>query len=119
MPSVSRAELLAPLSPHIGNRLLDDDITLEPGAAAVLGRFFAVLTDRGERLDTPSRAAFELAAKSESTLATLLRALARHVPEVGTAAARELRAEWYARRPGRSGGRRRGRAAPAAHAPAQ
>jgi len=93
-------------------------VALEPGAAAVLGRFFATLADRGERLDAPSRATFETVARSESTFATLLRALERHVPEVGTAAARALRAEWYARRPGRAGGRRRGPVGPPAHAPA-
>ncbi len=93
-------------------------MALEPGAAAVLGRFFATLADRGERLDAPSRATFETVARSESTFATLLRVLERYVPEVGTAAARELRAQWYARRPGRSGDRRRGHAAPAARAPA-
>lgn len=118
MPHRTPAEHLAPLPPHIRNRLLGDGVILEPGAAAVLGRFFAALVDRGERVDAPSRATFETVARSESTLATLLRALERHVPEVGTAAARALRAEWYARRPGRAGGRCRDRAGPPAHAPA-
>lgn len=112
------AEFLAPLPPGIRNRLLGEETRLEPGAAAVLGRFFAALAERRERLDAPSRTPFEMAAKSESTLATLLRTLERHVPEVGTAAARALRAEWYARRPGRAGGRRRGRPGPPATAPA-
>lgn len=118
MPRASRADLLAPLPPRIRDRLLDPDVVLEAGAAAVLGRFFAALTAARERMDAPSRASFEAAAASESTLATLLRTLARRVPEVSTAAGRQLRKEWYARRPGRTKVRRRGPAELSQEAPA-
>jgi hypothetical protein len=110
MARASRADLLAPLPARIRDRLLAPDVVFEPGGAAVLGRFFAALTAARERMDAPSRASFEAATASESTLATLLRTLARHVPEVSTAAGRQLRKEWYVRRPGRTKVRRRGRA---------
>jgi hypothetical protein len=55
----------------------------------VVGRFFEILKRRGEPLDAPSRATFDLAATSESTLATLIRALERHAPQVCLAGGRE------------------------------
>ena len=83
---------------------------LEPGAAAAVGRFFAALKQRGEPIAAPSRASFDAAAESEPTLATLLRALEAHAPEVCMAGGREARKAWYARRPKAATPRRRGRA---------
>jgi hypothetical protein len=83
---------------------------LEPGAAAVVGRFFTVLKERGEPIAAPSRCSFDAAAGSEATLATLLRTLQAHAPEVCLAAGREARKAWYAKRPKAGPLRRRGRA---------
>jgi len=73
---------------------------LEPGAAAVVGRFFAAVDARCEPHDAPSVASFRAAARSESTLGKLLRALARYAPDISTAAGRALRKEWYRSRGG-------------------
>lgn len=83
---------------------------LEPGAAAVVGRFFGTLAERGEPIAAPSRASFDAAAASEPTLATLIRTLQAHAPEVCLAGAREARKAWYAERPKTGVPRRRGRA---------
>ncbi len=72
--------------------------TLPPGAAATVGRFFTELRCRKEPLDAPSRGVFLTAAASESTLATLLKALSVHAPEVSTAEGRRLRKEYYKKR---------------------
>jgi len=82
--------------------------TLAPGAAAVVGRFFAAVAAHGESIDAPSRRSFDAAAASEPTLATLLRALAAHAPRVCLAGGREARAVWYARRRQADPPRRRG-----------
>lgn len=78
--------------------MLDCADTLPPGAAAVVGRLFTAMRSRKEPLDAPGPAAFLEAATSESTLATLLRALAIHAPRLSTAAGRQLRKEFYKRR---------------------
>jgi hypothetical protein len=109
--------LLAPAPPDVRARMLAAG-RLEPGAAAAVGRFFAVLRQRGEPGAAPSRACFDAAAASESTLATLLRALGRYAPEVCLAGGREARQAWYARRPRSGAPRRRGRAPLPAEAPA-
>src|SRR5688572_17505894 len=92
------ATLLAPAPAGVRARMLAAD-RLQPGAAAVVGRFFGILAQRGEPFAAPSRAAFDAAAGSEATLATLLRALAAHAPQVCLAGGREARKAWYARRP--------------------
>ena len=83
-------------------RILADRDRLEPGAAAVMARFWTFLQERREPADAPSAAVFTAAAASESTLATLLRALARYAPEIGTAAARDLRRAYYCKRPSKT-----------------
>ncbi len=90
---------LAPAPAAVRRRMLEARETLEPGAAAVVGRFFKALTQRRESFDNPSQALFRTVAKSESTLATLLRALTTYAPEVATTAGRSLRREWYQKRP--------------------
>lgn len=81
----------------VRDRMLADAERLRPGAASVVGRFFAILAARSEAV--PSRAAFDAAAQSEPTLHTLLTALGRYAPEVNIAAGREARKAWYRRRP--------------------
>ena len=103
------ARHLAPAPPAVRSSMLAADL-LDAGAAAVVGRFFEILKRRGEPLDAPSRATFDLAATSESTLATLIRALERHAPQVCLAGGREARKAWYALRPEKGTPRRRGRA---------
>lgn len=100
---------LAPAPAAIRARMLAAD-RLAPGAAAVVGRFFSVLAQRGEPVAAPSCASFDAAAESEPTLATLLRTLEAHAPEVCLAAGREARKGWYARRPKSGAPRRVGRA---------
>jgi hypothetical protein len=77
----------------------EDRGVLEPGAAAVVGRFFAAVARRGESIHAPSAACFEEAAASEATFRTLLRALSRYAPQTSTASAREVSRAWYAQRP--------------------
>lgn len=96
---LSPVEHLAPAPGKVRARMLADSAGLEPGAAAVVGRFCRIVAERGEPIAAPSRASFDLAAKSEPTLGTLLRALATFAPEVCLAGGREARASWYARRP--------------------
>ncbi len=107
------ARHLAPAPAAVRSSMLAADL-LDAGAAAVVGRFFGILKRRGEPLDAPSRATFDLAATSESTLGTLLRALERHAPQVCLAGGREARKAWYALRPEKGTPRRRGRAPAAA-----
>src|SRR5690606_5371348 len=102
---------------RIRARMLAAD-RLEPGAAAVVGRFFAILAQRGEPVAAPSRASFNAAAASEPTLATLLRTLQAHAPEVCLAAGRDARKAWYRKRPKSGTPRRRGRAPLPPQAPA-
>lgn len=106
-PSIEQQ--LAPAPTAVRARMLAAD-RLEPGAAAVVGRFFVVLAQRGEPVAAPSRASFDAAAGSEATLATLLRTLVAHAPEVCLAAGRDARRAWYTRRPKSGAPRRRGRA---------
>ena len=92
-------EHLAPVPAAIRRDMIENRDSLAPGAASVMGRFFAIAKEHHEPTEAPAAESFRVAAASESTLATLLRALDRHAPNVSTAAAREVRAEWYARRP--------------------
>jgi len=73
---------------------------IEPGAIDVLERFYAALRARRRDHDCPPRACFDAAAASESTLATLLRALERYAPEMPLAEGRVARKAWYKRRKG-------------------
>lgn len=93
------ASLLAAAPPEVRSRMLAQASRLEPGAAAVVGRFFAVIGERREPIDAPTRASFDIAARSEPTLGTLLRTLGRYAPEVGLAGGREAKKAWYGRRP--------------------
>lgn len=95
-------EHLAPVPASIRRDMLENRNNLPPGAAAVIGRFFSIVKERHEPIEAPGAESFRAAASSESTLGTLLRALDRHAPDVSTAAARQVRAEWYARRPGKA-----------------
>ena len=88
----------------VRRRMLQEDVELEAGAAAVLGRFFRIVGERREPVDLPSAESYRRAATSESTFRTLLRALARFAPETSTAAAVEVKQEWVARRPKTSSG---------------
>ncbi len=90
---------LAPAPAAVRRLMLEDRKNLEPGAAAVVGRFFAAVARRGESVHVPSAACFEEAAASEPTFRTLLRALARYAPQTSTASARAVSRAWYARRP--------------------
>ena len=78
--------------------MLADIAHLAPGAAAVTGRFFQAVKQRREPIDMPGSGAFLSAARSESTLATLLRSLQQYAPTVSTAAGRELRKSYYCQR---------------------
>ncbi len=109
MKKAAMEQHLAAVPASIRARMLAAD-QLEPGAAAVVGRFFAILAQRGEPVAAPSRASFDAAAASEATLATLLRTLQVHASEVCLAAGREARKAWYAKRPKSGTPRRRGRA---------
>jgi hypothetical protein len=108
--------LLAAAPAAVRSRMLAAD-RLDPGAAAVVGRFFGILKQRGEPIAAPSRATFDLAATSEATLPTLLRGLQAHAPDVCLAAGREARKAWYARRPKTGEPRPRGRAPLSPEAP--
>ncbi|WP_353472491.1 hypothetical protein PVT71_00240 [Salipiger sp. H15] len=72
--------------------------SLEPGAAAVVGRLFAIAARRQEPLEVPSATSFREAAGSEPTFRTLLRTLAAFAPGISSASALEVKAEWVARR---------------------
>ena len=95
-------EHLAPVPASIRRDMLENRNNLAPGAAAVIGRFFAIVKERHEPIEAPGAESFRAAASSESTLGTLLRALDRYAPDVSTAAARQVRAEWYSRRSGKA-----------------
>ncbi|WP_370160473.1 hypothetical protein [Limimaricola soesokkakensis] len=95
---IARARL-ADVPADIRNRLLAARAELPAGAITAVARFFAVLAERGEPAAAPSRASFEAACASESTLALLLRMLERHAPEVGLAEGRALRKAYYRARP--------------------
>jgi hypothetical protein len=72
------AAQLAPAPAPVRDRMLADAANLKPGAAAAVGRFFAILKRHGEQNDQPSRISFDLAATSEPTLQALLTALERY-----------------------------------------
>lgn len=90
---------LAPAPPQVRRCMLDDADRLEPGAAAVIGRFFAIVAARHEPMAAPSPQSFREAAGSESTFRTLLRALTAYAPTVSAAGALPVKVEWVARRP--------------------
>ncbi len=73
---------------------------LPPGAITTVARFFDEIAKRGDDLLAPSRGAFEHACPNESALGLLLRVLTTHVPEVCLSAGRELRKDYYRKRPG-------------------
>ncbi len=92
-------EHLDPVPPQVRRSLLAQAETLEPGAAAVTGRFFGIVGERREPIAAPSAQSFREAATSESTFRCLLRTLTAHAPTVSTAGALPVKAEWVARRP--------------------
>jgi hypothetical protein len=102
------ADYLAAAPKDVRARMLAPQNRLEPGAAAAVGRFFRIVSERGEPVAAPSRESFGLAAASEPTLGTLLRALAKFAPQMCLAGGREARAGWYARRAGGQAPRRKG-----------
>lgn len=99
MARLTAKEHLSTAPAAVRRAMLDPEVTLASGAAAVVGRFFRALKDLGDPFDNPTAQVFTTAAKSESTLATLLRALANYAPMVPTAAGRDLRRAYYAQRP--------------------
>lgn len=100
MARLTAKEHLSAAPAAVRRAMLDPEENLAPGAAAVVGRFFQALKELGDPFDSPSAQVFTTAAKSESTLATLLRALSRYAPMVSTAAGRDLRRTYYAQRSG-------------------
>ncbi|MDO5632532.1 MAG: hypothetical protein Q4G22_11935 [Paracoccus sp. (in: a-proteobacteria)] len=72
---------------------------LPAGAISGVARFFACLAERGEDPSAPSRATFDAACGSESTLAKLVKTLSVDAPDVCLSEARELRKEYYRKRP--------------------
>jgi len=99
MTRVSLKDQLAAAPPRVRRNMLETSDTLEPGAAAVTGRFFGVVAARREPLAAPSSHCFREVAASESTFRCLLRSLEKHAPMVSTAGAIPVKAEWIARRP--------------------
>ncbi|UWS78027.1 hypothetical protein N1037_12080 [Phaeobacter sp. G2] len=95
-------EHLAPVPASIRHDMIENRESLAPGAAAVIGRFFSIVKVRHELIEAPGAESFRAATSSESTLGTLLRTLDRYAPDVSTAAARQVRAEWYSRRSGKA-----------------
>lgn len=96
-PTLDQHLVSAPL--QVRRSMLAQADTLEPGAAAVTGRFFGIVATRREPITAPSAQSFREAAASEPTFRALLRALAAHAPMVSTAGALPVKAEWVARRP--------------------
>lgn len=74
--------------------------SIEPGAIAVMNRFYVQLRRHRQEHDCPPRACFDQAAKSEPTLSTLLRALERFAQELNLSEGRAARKAWYKRRKG-------------------
>ncbi|MGC9419963.1 MAG: hypothetical protein ACP5EN_13430 [Rhodovulum sp.] len=92
---------LAPAPAAVQRIMLEEREMLEPGAAAVVGRFFQAVKRHSGSRQVPSADCFREAARSESTFRCLLRALHRYAPHVSTAEAQEVSSEWYAKRPGK------------------
>lgn len=99
MKRYSLEQHLVPLPPQMRQSMVAGRSDLEPGAAAVAGRFFRIVAARREPIAAPSAQSFREAAGSEPTFRTLLRTLAKHAPMVSTAAALPVKAEWVAKRP--------------------
>lgn len=72
--------------------------SIEPGAVDVMNRFYEGLRRHRQEHDCPPRTCFDQAAKSESTLGMLLRALERFAPDLNLAQGRAARKAWYKRR---------------------
>ncbi|WGT50427.1 hypothetical protein [Thioclava nitratireducens] len=104
MTRLTLEEHLASAPPSVRRAMLADRQNLLRGAAAVTGRFYAEMKARQEPEDYPSAKTFRRAARSEASLRTLLVTLERYAPRVSTAAGREVRAERYAARSGKSRG---------------
>jgi len=117
--NVERIEAqLAPAPAAVRRAMIGDIENLAPGAAAVVGRFFATMAEHGDAPNLPRSETFRAAAQSESTFRLLLRTLARHAPQVCTAEAAVVSREWYARRRSAATSRAPSRgAAPGARAP--
>ncbi len=99
MTRMSVEEYLAAAPLQVRRCMLEHVEALEPGAAAVIGRFFGIVAARHEPVAAPSSQSFREAASSESTFRALLRALTTYAPMVSTAGALPVKAEWMARRP--------------------
>lgn len=96
---------LVPAPASVRKAMLEAKEDLEPGSAAVVGRFFKQMHAQRASFDNPPASVFEASATSESTLAILLRSLARFAPLVSTAAGRDLRKTYYRNRSGGAGGK--------------
>ena len=95
--SIARARLEC-VPKAVRDALLEHREHLPAGAIAAVGRFFRLLTERGEHFSAPSRATFETACTSESSLGLLLRVLGEHAPSVCLSEGRTLRREYYRKR---------------------
>ena len=99
MKRATMDEYLASAPRQVRQSMIANSHTLEAGAAAAVGRFFALVAARHEPLAAPSARSFREAAASESVFRMLLRTLSAHAPMVSTAAALSVKAEWVALRP--------------------
>ncbi|WP_417525584.1 hypothetical protein [Marinovum sp.] len=95
---IARARL-AGVPKDVRDEMLRQRADLPPGAIAVVARFFEELERRGEHVSAPSRETFAATCGSESTLALLLRMLGKYAPLVCLAEGRELRRDYYSKRP--------------------
>lgn len=107
MKRPSLQDYLASAPAQVRRSMLESAETLEPGAAAVTGRFFGIVAARHEPVAAPGPQSFREAAASESTFRTLLRTLTAHAPMVSTAGALPVKVEWVARRPKQTKPRKR------------
>ena len=92
------SEILKYAPVAVRRAMLDDEPNLAPGAAHVMGRFWAAVRAQEGNLAMPAAESYRDAAASESTFRCLLRALATYAPHVSTAPAKIVSDEWYARR---------------------
>lgn len=89
---------LMPAPAAVRKAMLEKRADLAPGAAAVIGRLFSRMKENGDPRALPRAASFRAAASSEPTFRLLLRTLTRFAPEISTAEATDVSAEWYAKR---------------------
>lgn len=76
----NKLQALAAIPPAVRAEMVRHADEVRPGAADALQRFYAAIRRLKASAICPPRACYDLAAKSEPTLATLLRALERFAP---------------------------------------